>query len=61
VVRPGDVVAERGRPRADEHAPGAAHARRERLGLGAHELQVLGRERLGGAKPSSMSRTATAR
>ena len=33
--------------RADEHAAGAAHARRERLGRGADELEVLGGEGLG--------------
>ena len=48
VVRARDVVAERGAAVvADEQAAGAAHARRERLGRGAHQLQVLGRERLG--------------
>src|SRR3712207_7213314 len=46
VVRACDVVAER-RPAADEHRAGAPDARGQRLGGDAHELQVLGRERLG--------------
>ena len=48
VVRARDVVAERGaRSRARRTRAGAAHARRERLGVGADELEVLGREGLG--------------
>ena len=47
VVRAGHVVAERRAGLdADEQAAGAAHARRQRLGGGARQLQVLGRERL---------------
>ena len=47
VVGPGDVVAERrGRGGADEHAAGSSDPRRERLGVFADELQVLGSERL---------------
>src|SRR4051794_4119838 len=48
VVGAGDVVAERRAGlRADEQAARAPHPRRERLGGGARQLQVLGRERLG--------------
>ena len=48
VVGARDVVAEGGRAVApDEDAAGAADARRERLGVGADQLEVLGRERLG--------------
>ncbi len=48
VVRAGHVVAERRRGGgADEQAAGAGHARRERLGGLPHELEVLGRQRLG--------------
>ena len=48
VVGARHVVAEGGRARgADEHAAGGAHARRERLGLRADELEVLGRDRFG--------------
>ena len=61
VVGAGDVVAERGGPgRADEEAAGAAHARRQRLGAVADQLEVLGRERLGEARaPASRSGTST--
>jgi hypothetical protein len=45
VVGAGHVVAERGAGGvADEQAAGAPDARRERLGRGAGELEVLGRE-----------------
>ena len=49
VVGARDVVAERGRRRSrpTNRQPGAAHPRRQRLGVGADELEVLGRERLG--------------
>ena len=55
VVRAGDVVAERGGGvAADEHAARAADLAGQRLGLGAHQLEVLGRDLLGGpaARPA---------
>jgi hypothetical protein len=48
VVRAGHVVAERrGGAASDEQATGIAHARGERLGLLAHQLEMLGRDLLG--------------
>ena len=48
VVHAGHVVAEHGgRVRTAEHGTGVADLGDEHLGVGAHELQVLGRDRVG--------------
>ena len=48
VARSGDVVADRRRgQRPAEHGAGVAHQRHQRLGVGRHELQVLGGDEVG--------------
>ncbi len=49
VVGAGHVVADHGgRVRADEHRARVAHERHEQVGVDAHELEVLGRDRVRG-------------
>ena len=51
----------RGRVRADEHRARVAHERDEQVGVGAHELEVLGRDRVRGVERAAPRRRRRSR